>query len=186
MDHNNQTPQRPSGLPSSMQPNRARPATHSQPQTHQVHNPRPPVNRNRRFGFWILITVLLVLVVGIGLLIFRIATGNYNELAVKKDKYQAVFLNNSMVYFGKMSNVDGSYVKLTNVYYLQFQNQNQPSNQSNNQSQQISLAKLGGELHGPEDVMYIDRRSIMFWENLQDSGRVVQTIKEIQSKSGSK
>jgi hypothetical protein len=58
----------------------------------------------------------------------------------------------------------------------------QPKDQSaSSNNQQVSLAKLGGELHGPEDVMYVNRDQVLFWENLKDNGKVVTAIKNYQS-----
>jgi hypothetical protein len=103
--------------------------------------------------------------------------------AVKGKQFQAVFLTNGQVYFGKFSQVNSSYVKLTDIYYLQVQQTVQPSSSSSssNNNQQVSLAKLGGELHGPEDVMFISREQVLFWENLKNSGKVVQAIDNYQA-----
>jgi hypothetical protein len=105
---------------------------------------------------------------------------------VKGDKYQALFLTNGQVYFGKLSNVDDKYVKLTDIYYLQVQQTVQPAQQqqqnANNANPQVSLAKLGSELHGPEDTMLVNRDQVLFWENIKDDGKVVQAIKENANK----
>jgi len=45
---------------------------------------------------------------------------------------------------------------------------------------QYSLIKLGGELHGPQDRMYISRSQILFTEDLQDSSQVVTAIRKQQ------
>jgi hypothetical protein len=103
------------------------------------------------------------------------------DAAVKGKQYQAVFLTNGQVYFGKVSHTDSSYVKLTDIYYLQVQQQVQPKDQSSSQQPQVSLAKLGGELHGPEDVMYIARQQVLFWENLKDDGKVTKAIKDYKA-----
>jgi ABC-type proline/glycine betaine transport system ATPase subunit len=103
--------------------------------------------------------------------------------AVKGKQYQAVFLTNGQVYFGKLKNPDSAYVKLTDIYYLQVQQTVQPDQQKEDANKQpnVSLAKLGSELHGPEDTMYISRDQILFWENLKDDGKVTQAIKDYQS-----
>ena len=49
------------------------------------------------------------------------------DAAVKGKQYQAVFLTNGQVYFGKVSHVDSSYVKIQDIYYLQVQQTVQPS-----------------------------------------------------------
>lgn len=98
---------------------------------------------------------------------------------VKKNQYQAVFLTNGQVYFGKIAGGDEKVVKLTDIYYLQVQQNVQPAEENKDESDksQISMAKLGDELHGPEDTMFIQRDQVLFWENLKDSGKVVQAIK---------
>ena len=103
------------------------------------------------------------------------------DAGVKGKKYQAVFLTNGQVYFGKVSKVDNSYVKLNDIFYLQVQQQVQPKDDKQTQQPQVSLAKLGGELHGPEDVMYISRQQVLFWENLKDDGKVTNAIKEYKA-----
>lgn len=87
--------------------------------------------------------------------------------AVNKDGYQAVFLANDQTYFGKLSDSEPGQVKLENIYYLQ-------------DDDGFSLAKLGNELHGPEDVMYISRDKLNFWENLKDDSEVVTAIREYE------
>ncbi len=101
-------------------------------------------------------------------------------------KYQALFLTNGQVYFGKLSQSDSKTVHLSDIYYLQVQQAVQPKPDqpaaSNAQDQKLSLAKLGGELHGPEDNMYVDRSQVLFWENLKDKSKVTQAIKDYKNK----
>lgn len=121
-----------------------------------------------------LLTVLVILAI-VGAL-YKSTQGIGAE--IKEDKYQAVFLNSAdgQVYFGKLNVFNKEYYKLTDIYYVRVQ-QVQPN--PNEQAQQnISLAKLGSEIHGPEDVMYIQKDDVMFWENLKDDGQVVTAIKK--------
>jgi hypothetical protein len=102
------------------------------------------------------------------------------EKDIKGDKYQALFLTNGQVYFGHIKDIDHSYAKMTDIYYLQVQQSVQPEDKPEGEEQQpqVSLSKLGDELHGPEDAMHISRDQILFWENLKDDSKVVQAIKE--------
>jgi hypothetical protein len=100
---------------------------------------------------------------------------------VKTGQYQAVFLTNGQVYFGHLRNPESQTPVLTKVYYLQSNQQNVQSTTTNS-STQLSLVKLGNELHGPEDMMALNHSQILFWENLKDSGKVVQAIKQNQKK----
>ena len=126
------------------------------------------------------IIALIVLLIA-GMLVKRSFFSS--EAAIDGGKFQALFLTNGQVYFGHLSNIDGDYAKLTNIYYLQVQQQVQPADKNNSNSQpQVSLTKLGSELHGPEDSMHVARSQILFWENLKDDGKVVQAIKDNENK----
>lgn len=132
-------------------------------------------------AFFTAITVL-----SIAILIFVAIGGSKSESElIKKDKYQAVFLSDSsgQVYFGKLKSVNSKYYQLTDIFYVKVDSAVQPD-KTNTSSQNISLAKLGNELHGPEDFMYISRDKVLFWENLKDDGQVVKAITEFK-KNGS-
>jgi len=40
----------------------------------------------------------------------------------------------------------------------------------------FTLVKLGQELHGPEDIMHVNRSQILFYEYLRDDSQLVKTI----------
>lgn len=126
----------------------------------------------------ILVGVALATLVGVKFMREKLAT---------RTGYQAVFLTNGQVYFGKLD-FEGHWVKLTDIYYLQVtqnlqaagsgdQNTTATPGTAQNQSN-IKLVKLGSELHGPEDAMYIDKDKILFWENMKDDSKVVTAIKQ--------
>ena len=122
----------------------------------------------------VLVTILLVIV------IVALAFGKADSIGsqINKNKYQAIFLNSSdgQVYFGKLSVENKDYYKLTDIYYVRVQQVQPDKNQAAQQN--ISLAKLGSEIHGPEDVMYIRADHVLFWENLKEDGQVVKAIVE--------
>ena len=88
---------------------------------------------------------------------------------VDDTKWQAVFLQNNQVYFGKMKEVNDGYLTLSDVYYLKSAGDLQDNGS-------LNLIKLGGEVHGPEDVIFVPKSSVLLWENMKDSSRVVQSI----------
>jgi len=95
------------------------------------------------------------------------------------DKYQAVFLTNNQVYFGKLSSVKSAYPVLRDIYYLRVTQALQPKD-PNAPQQQINLVKLGGELHGPEDEMRINKTQILFVEDLKADSQVVTAINDFK------
>ena|SRR3989344_6821883 len=102
-------------------------------------------------------------------------------------EYQAVFLENGQVYFGHLKYTDG-WIKLTDVYYLQVTdplqaNTEEKNNGATQREQNIQLIKLGSELHGPKDEMFIAKSKVMFWENMKDESKVLQSIKDHKLKN---
>jgi hypothetical protein len=92
------------------------------------------------------------------------------ERYIDPKAYQAVFLTNSTVYFGKLT-IDGDVYVLNEVYYV-----SQPDQQTPGQ-----LVKRGNEIHGPRDPMLISARQVLQIENLRDDSQVVQGIRLIQT-----
>lgn len=90
--------------------------------------------------------------------------------------YQAVFLTNGQVYFGKLANTADSFVTLTDVYYLQTNAADQKL--AAKADDNIALVKLGGELHGPTDAIQIHRDAILMVEDLRMDSKLVQTIQK--------
>lgn len=129
-------------------------------------------------GKWARIGVVAAVaaVVILLLAVIALAAGNKNESQyVKSDKLQAVFLNTGQVYFGNIKTANSKYFVLSNIYYLQTANSNGSSAASNTNSN-VSLVKLGCELHEPFDQMVINRDQVTFWENLQDNGQVAKAV----------
>lgn len=128
----------------------------------------------------------------VGVVVFALAALGFLYLERLKevpkqpaDKYQAVFLANGQLYFGRLSWPNSQYVTLQDIYYLQVvqqQLQGQQYSQQTGHTPHVSLVKLGNELHGPEDEMRISRSQILFYEDLKPDSQVVKAIKDYQSK----
>src|ERR1700722_417057 len=125
-----------------------------------------------------LLIILAVLAIAVWLMIMVI--GNSSAMSsINTKEYQAVFLTNGQAYFGKVKAINSNYIKLTNIYYLQASQSStaaQSADLNSSQPTQLSLVKLGSEIHGPEDQMYVARPQVLFWENLKNSSKVVQAI----------
>lgn len=135
-------------------------------------------------------TLLLVsaAIVVLGLTWLLIFSRDQNEREyVDHNELQAVFLNGGQVYFGKITTVNDRYMRLNNIYYLRVEQQVQPETEGQAVPQQISLAKLGCELHGPEDEMIINKEQVLFWENLKNDGDVAKAVKQyVEANPGGK
>lgn len=103
---------------------------------------------------------------------------------IDTSKYQAVFLADGQVYFGKLKPLGSEYLELTDVYYLQSTDENDNTLQESSDdtgNNEVQLIKLGNELHGPEDKMVIVKDQVLFYENLKSDGRVATSIAQYQS-----
>lgn len=103
----------------------------------------------------------------------------FNSARIDGGKYQAVFLSNGQVYFGKLSDSMGEYMYLRDVYYVQAKTgaagADNPQKTSESQTN-VELVKLGNEVHGPTDQMTIRKDQVLFFENLKTDGQVAKTI----------
>lgn len=118
------------------------------------------------------VAVAIVLIAGILSMISSQSGGE--KKYVDSSKLQAVFLNTGQVYFGNIKKLNNKYIVLTNIYYLQTANNN--GSNASTTSPNVTLVKLGCELHEPYDQMLINRDQVTFWENLQDNGQVAKAV----------
>lgn len=127
-------------------------------------------------GMRIISVVLLIsatLLVATLALYLSLGSDNDERKYVDETKFQAVFLNNGEVFFGKIRALNNRFFTLDNIYYLQ------PGEKA--QSDQTpaipNLVKFGCvELHSPTDGMVINREQVTYWENLKEDGKVVEAI----------
>lgn len=152
---------------------------HDQPVTHSA----PSAKNNRRLPQWLNRTLVVGISVLVGLVLLWLVYTKINgseSQEINGNQYQAVFLTNNQVYFGKISDLNKEYLVLTDVFYIETPSQTQASTATTNQN--YTLRKLGtSELHSPEDKMIINRDQVTFWENLKESSQVVTKIKEYKS-----
>lgn len=145
------------------------------------------VKRNRNNNKWGRIATVVIggaVVILLVALVVLISFGGpkSEDKYVDSTKLQAVFLNTGQVYFGNIKSLNNKYFVLSNIYYLQSTNSNSSSAASSSASN-ITLVKLGCELHEPYDQMVINSDQVTFWENLQDGGQVAKAVKTFQEQN---
>ena len=147
--------------------------------------------KKREGGSWTKLTAMVMLVAGgvllVALILF-VVTGSTDAESkfVSGDKYQAVFLNGGQVYFGQVKDLNTKYLRLQDIYYLRVNQTVQPNQTSSSQNattNDVSLVKLGCELHGPQDEMLINREQIIFWENLKTDGQVAKAVSDYKKQN---
>lgn len=132
-----------------------------------------------------LLYTIIILLIYISLLT-SFTLFNKNPIPNDLGDWQAVFLSDGQVYFGKLQDYNVSYALLSQVYYLKYGNDIQQNSMKEEQSsvseKNLNLIKLGGEAHGPEGYMYILKDKILFIEDLRSSSNIVKVISKNQVK----
>ncbi len=139
-------------------------------------------NKQRKFAIQLLISIVIffILLFGISSLVRR--CGRHSEV-YNKAEWQAVFLSDGQVYFGKVVAEDKLNIILRNIYYLQKRQALQEGAEDiNKQTGNFALIKLGNEIHGPLDEMRINRQHVLFIEDLKGNSKVVKAIENYQQK----
>jgi hypothetical protein len=166
MNRSNGQPQPPANLPSNAN---ARPG--------QANKPEKGSNRNdvkllRYMYVALLFSITILIVVVAWSLVLGKPKSESNF--VENNRMQAVFLNGGQVYFGKIRDLNDKYLRLTDIFYLRVNQTIQPKDQSstknneNSEQNDITIVKLGCELHRPSNEMLINRDQVIFWENLRN------------------
>lgn len=148
----------------------------------QAASRRQPMTKQRKRLFIVAACVVTLVIIGLGWWGYRYHSP---QAFIRSNEYQAVFLTNNQVYFGKLQQIDKSHVRLTNVYYLrQDANTNGTGQNATTAADQGTpkLVKLGDELHGPEDEIIFGENQVLFWENLKPDGKVSKAIADSQKK----
>jgi hypothetical protein len=112
---------------------------------------------------------VLALAAALAVLCAGTACAHQDESVKFTTPYQAVLLNNGMMYFGQMEGYGTSHPVLNNVYYI--------ITQTNQETKEVKnvLIKRGKELHEP-DRMYLNPSLIVFVEPVGPNSQVSQLI----------
>ena len=138
-------------------------------------------------GKWSRIAVVVMVAAVVILLVSLSAALAYGgpkseDQYVDTTKLQAVFLNTGQVYFGNIKTLNSKYFVVTNIYYLQTSNSSSSASSSSS-ANNVTLVKLGCELHQPYDQMVINSDQVTFWENLQSNGQVAKAVTAFQQQN---
>jgi len=142
--------------------------------TNSKHNSRDSTYIKLSLIFTILIFVVLLIFASITL--WQNGTvRNITSTIQFKSSYQVVFLENSQVYFGKITEVTNRYVILQKPHFIQVQ-QEQLNLKEQEDQPEMKLISVKDEFHKPKDYMIIEKSSVMFIEELRASSQIVDII----------
>jgi hypothetical protein len=114
----------------------------------------------------------LLVLVGVGAVVLAVRWPWWAASAAIDTPYQAVFLTNGQMLFGKLSGLGSSYPVLTDVYYVQ--------TQLGQEKKAVSaLVRRGKESHAP-DRMVINAHHILLVEPVKPDSAVARLIAELK------
>ena len=157
----------------------SQPVTHTAAPAHTKKNKSSFLSlKTASVGLLFGITVLLLALAGFVALGKPVSQGAF----VNKERMQAVFLNGGQVYFGKIGTMNDRFMSVSDIYYLRVNQTVQPNGEAAS-NQDVSLVKLGCELHGPDDSMVINQDQVIFWENLKTDGQVAKAVADYKKQN---
>jgi hypothetical protein len=131
-----------------------------------------PKSALRWLGYAVIAAVAAAIVILVVVAISnRLSSSDTLASAINSRDYQAVFLANNEIYFGRLTAPGGDFYYLRHVYRLTAQ----PASKKG-QPLQRTLVKLVTDVQSPEDLMVINKKSILYVENLSPSGKASQLM----------
>lgn len=161
---------------------------------------KPQFSLNRLLGVTYILVALIIVLSGLK---FWLLSLRYNAL-FDTTTYQAVTLTNGQTFFGHLMRYGINTYVLTDVYYLQ-RNQNDstaettaaseadanettdvPADQNTTNEEKtdtgLSLQAIVDDLHQPYNYMVLNRSQIIFWQSLNQSSPILETIAKSKKK----
>jgi len=147
--------------------------------------------------FWL--TIIIIFTLLNSLIIFlpsvkdlskEIFTQIFSQIFTRQTGWYAVHLTNSQVYFGRIKSVTNETITLKDTYYFEtfttqpteaqgesFQVQTEPQTT-------YTLTRRGGDQFMTTDnVLFINRAVVLFWEKLLATSSVVSTIEQTENQN---
>lgn len=134
------------------------------------------VQKKNKSSIITLIIAILVIALAVSYFVF------FKDLLNKT--YNAVFLDNNEVYFGKISSKNGDYIKLKDVFYLRVTYTVKKDDKGQDyQEPNYQIVKMGTEMHGPKDNMDISKEHVLFTQPLASDSQVLDVIDSYKKSS---
>ena len=175
-----------SEAPSHRQPEEPQPAPKEEPPRTIVRpttSSRTPITKkeSKKGLTWTIALVVFALLVGtFGGFVWANSRRGTIDAGIDPNKYQAVYLMNGQLYFGKLVALETNHLKLTNVYYLQSGTSQDATATGNTNSadaaSKFQLIKLTRAIYGPSDEMIISKDQVLYYQNLNADSKASQLI----------
>lgn len=157
--------------------------THSQVHDESLHHGKGPKKGGKKWGSFFFGLILVAGITYGGYWWYQNSTNpKATTFSFYDDKYHGVFLENGDVYFGKLSNKEGTFVVLKDAYYLRVTEQLQNTKEGKQvKVPDLKLVKIGLEFHKPTDAIELERSHILFIQELQPDSEVIKVINDYKN-----
>lgn len=150
------------------------------PRSSASHRATKSEKPSSKKGLWWTLAVLFVVILAVtGWFIW--SSNKSADTGIDSSKYQAVFLTNGQIYFGDLHAYNDEYLRLTTGYYPQAKasdTDDSANAKSTANASGIQLIRLGDEVYGPENEIFISKKQILHYENLKSDSKVSQLIEQ--------
>lgn len=127
-------------------------------------------NTSAKYKAIIWAAVIIVILVGWKLV-------RYSGTRPDSNLYQVVLLSNDQAFYGKLHNVYSQFPYLTDIYYLNPQQQAVDKTGNPIGGRKFTVIKRGiDEIHMPTDRLYISAKNMLYWENVGADSLVAKGI----------
>ncbi len=138
--------------------------------------PKHTTGKGRAVKVVLIILVFMVIVAFIGISLWQDGTfRNISQSIRFKSSYQAIFLSNGQLYFGKITEITNEYIMMDSPHFLQLAQE--PGEQVEPEVQpEMKLISIKDEFHKPKDFVMIEKSSVIFIEELRDVSQIADAI----------
>ncbi len=138
-----------------------------------IVRPVAPQLRKRTPRRYIVVGIVTGSVLAVSIVVWLLFGVPWNQQRILSDRYQAVYLTSSQIYFGKLQNTSGDFLTLKTPYVAQ---QSTDVNGDKATQSETSLVKVTQQVYGPDDSIALRTDQVQFWQNLRADSKIVQTI----------
>ena len=142
------------------------------PSERPAATPTQPASPGSKKWLWIGVAIGIVLFLAAGAVVRHTV---FSGPKPASDRYQAVFLDNGQVFFGKLKNTTGTYLTLEKAYYTT-KTSTSDGDDKKTDSNNVSISKVGNEVYGPDETVQVRAEQVLFWQNLKEDSKVAEVI----------
>ena len=157
--------------------------THGEAHEEPFHQGRVTSKKGKKWGRFFFGSVFILGAIYGGYIWYQSSTNPVaTTFSFYDEKYHGVFMENGDVYFGKLSNKEGSFVILKDAYYLRVTEQLQNTKEGKQvKVPDLKLVKIGVEFHKPTDGIELERGHVVFIQELEPDSEVIKVINEYKN-----